>query len=144
MAEAVAQRWLDEGELGRRVLAASAGVAAGTGMPPSIEVERALEAVGITVDGRSKPLTAEMIRAARVLFVMTPEHAAAARDLVAGEPEQLGKIHLLDPATPITDPIGQGQAAYDELLERFRTLIPRRLREVFADEDRAGIGSSRN
>ena len=100
--------------------------------------------LGLEQDGRSKPLTAEMIRNAKAVFAMTSDHVEAARRLVDEAPEQVEKIQRLDPAGDAHDPIGQGQDAYDRLAGHFRELIPRRLREVLLHEDRAGIGSSRH
>lgn len=142
LAEAIAQHWIDQGVLGSgRHLAASAGVAAASGIPPSPEVDEALTELGMSSTGRSKPLTADMIRNAQVVFVMTEDHAAAACELVHGEPDHVTKIMLLVPDGSISDPIGMGQAAYDALARQFMELIPKRLKEVFADEDRAGVGS---
>jgi protein-tyrosine phosphatase len=143
MAEAVAQRWLDEGmPSGARYLAASAGVAAVEGMPPTPEAIDALAEAGITHDGRSKALTAEMISNASCVLCMTEGHAELARALVRGRPEDVAKIATLDPAGDVDDPIGLGQEAYDALVKRFTTLIPERLQEVLTHEDRAGVGSS--
>jgi protein-tyrosine-phosphatase len=147
MAEAVAQRWLDDegaAELGGPVLAASAGMAASGGGRAASEAVRALAAMGIAYEGRSKQLTAEMIRAAEVVLCMTDDHVRAAGRLVADEPEHLGKIERLDPDADVDDPIGSGQEAYDDVLRRFGELVPRRLREVLGHEDRARIGSSRS
>lgn len=146
MAEAVAQRWLDDegaAELGGPVLAASAGMAAAGGVPAAMEAVRAMGAIGIAYEGRAKQLTAEMVRAAAVVLCMTADHVEAAGRLVEGEPEHVGKIERLDGEADVHDPIGLGQEAYDEVLRRFGELIPRRLREVLGHEDRARIGSSR-
>ena len=67
----------------------------------------------------------------------------AAAALVAGE-DHVSKIQLLDPEGDVDDPIGGGREIYDRLAEQFMELIPRRLKEVFSHEDRAGVGSSRN
>jgi protein-tyrosine-phosphatase len=143
LAEAIAQHWVDGGLLGDadRYLAASAGVAAANGADVSLETATALDRLGITFSGRSKPVTADMIRNAEVVFCMTEGHAAAARALVEDESEHVAKVHLLDPDGSIDDPLGMPQTAYDELSQRFMELIPRRLKEVFLHEDRARIGS---
>jgi len=144
MAEAIAQHWLDGGGLGdsSRGLAASAGVAASAGAPASSETLTALADLGITLDGASKPLTAAMIEAASVVFGMTASHVATAIALVHDDVEQAAKIQRLDPEADLDDPIAMGQDAYDELAQRFMELIPRRIKEVFGHEDRAGIRSS--
>jgi hypothetical protein len=74
---------------------------------------------------------------------MTASHRAAATALVENDPDQAGKIVPLDPAGDVADPIGMGQDAYDSLAQRFTELIPNRLKEMLADEDRARIRSSR-
>lgn len=145
MAEAIAQHAVDGGLLGddEAYLAASAGTSAPVGLPPAPEGVRALEARSIRMDGRSKALQPDMIRNADVVFGMTASHVAAAVALVAGEAHE-SKIRLLDPERDVDDPIGLGQDAYERLADRFLELIPRRLKEVFSHEDRAGVGSSRN
>ena len=145
MAEAIAQHWLDEhtieGE--QHGLAASAGIAAVVGAPPSTEAVAALEKLSIAHDGRSKPLSADMIRHARAVFCMTQRHADAALALVGGDETEAAKIQRLDPAGDVEDPIGLDQGVYDSLAQRFMTIIPQRLSEVFPHEDRAGLRSSR-
>jgi protein-tyrosine phosphatase len=145
MAEAIAQHWIDQGNLPseRRYLAVSAGVSAAGNVPVSRETIAVLESLGIEHEGRSKPLTAEMIRHAEVVLCMTRGQAATARSLVADEPQHLKKIHMLDPNGEVDDPIGSGQKAYDDLAQRFRQLIPKRLKEILGHEDRTGVGSSR-
>ena len=144
MAEAIARHWLDEGLLGEEehYQAVSAGIAAANGSPASGEAAEALRRLGIVHDGRSRPLTAEMIRKARVVLCMTAGHEQAARALVRNDPEQTGKILRLDPHHEVKDPLGQGQDAYDELAQRFMKIVPERLKEVLSHEDRAGVGSS--
>ena len=150
MAEAIAQHWVDHGLLGQgggddpRYLVASAGTMAGEGAGPSSEVVATLESLSIPFNGRSKPLTPDMIRNAEVVFAMTEMHAAAARMLVGEDSSVVHKILLLDPDGDVDDPIGQGQDTYDRLAHRLMDLIPKRLKEVFSHEDRAGIGPSRS
>jgi hypothetical protein len=50
-----------------------------------------------------------------------------ARDLVAGDPAALARIHVLDPDGDVDDPIGLGQRAYDDLAKYLVELIPRRV-----------------
>jgi len=145
MAEAIAQEWMDR-ELSdgdERLLAVSAGAMTGGGQVASAGAVQAMADLGLTLEGRSRPLTADMIRGAEAVFGMCSEHVGAARSLVADDPGQLEKIQPLDPDGDVSDPIGQGQDAYDELSSRFREIIPVRLREVLFHEDRAGVGPSR-
>jgi len=145
MAEAIAQHAVDGGLLGdeEAYLAASAGTAATGGVPRASEAVRALKDRSIRMDGKSKQLQPDMIRNADIVFAMSESHVAAATALVAGE-EHVAKIRMLDPERDIEDPIGRGQEVYDRLAERLLELIPRRLKEVFSHEDRAGVGSSRS
>jgi len=144
MAEAIARHWTSKGLLGDEdVFIASAGAYADEGSPPSRETLRALERWKIHLDGASKTLNRQMIENADLVLVMGAMHVQAARELVRGDADQIAKIDQLDPEHEIDDPIGQGQAAYDALAERFMELIPRRLKELLADENCTGSGSSR-
>ncbi|MHC4948096.1 MAG: arsenate reductase/protein-tyrosine-phosphatase family protein [Planctomycetota bacterium] len=144
MAEAIARREIEAGLLGDdgEVFVASAGVMAADGEPVSPETIRALETLRIEHEGRAKPLTAEMIRRADIVFCMTSSHreiALATAGDVAGLRE---RIVRLDPDHDLPDPIGMGQPAYDEFAARLLKLVPERLREMLGREDRRRIGSS--
>lgn len=133
MAEAIARDILARGSVdvgGERILVESAGIAALDGGAVSEEAVEALERLGIRHDGRSKRLTAEMIRAADAVLAMTPGHADAARRLVGGEREHESKVMPVDPRAAMEDPIGMGQDAYDRLARRLRESLPARLREL--------------
>ncbi len=138
MAEAIARHWIDRGLLGDRpdVFIASAGTSAANGLRATAETVAALAARGIEHDGLSKPLTADMIRKADVVFCMTSGHVAAAQSLLGDDDDD--KITRLDPDADIEDPLGSDQGAYDSLAERFMQLIPPRLKGVLGDEDCAG------
>lgn len=144
LAEAIARDWVRRGGLpdGRDMFIASAGIAASNGSSVTPETLVALRAMQIEHEGASKILTAQMVRNADLVVCMGAEHCRAARALVEGEPEQEAKIHLLEEGRDIDDPIGQGQEAYNRLAERFRRIIPKRLKELL-HEDRTGIRSSR-
>lgn len=122
MAEAIARSVLDDSE----IFVASAGVAAMDGAPTSEETLRALEAIGIEYEGRSTPLSADMIRKADLVLCMTQAHQDVARTLVDDD-DLAERILLLDPDGDIPDPIGQGQGRYDELAKRLRAIIPGRI-----------------
>jgi len=133
MAEAIARDILARGMVdagGERILVESAGVAALDGGAVSEETTEALATLGIQHEGRSKRLTAEMVRAADVVLAMTPSHADAARRLVSGEPEHESKVMPVDPRSAMEDPIGMGQDAYDRLARRLLQGLPERLREL--------------
>lgn len=144
LAEAIARRSIERGLLGEGADAfvASAGVFAVGGQPPTREAVAALAALDIEHDGLSKPLKPEMIRNADVVFCMTGVHVEAAESMVADDPKEKAKVMLLEPGGQIEDPIGMGQAAYDLLAAKFMELIPRRLKETLANEDRPRLGSS--
>ncbi len=130
MAEAIARHLIKQGLLGGNadVFVASAGVSAGTGALPTAEAVRALRSLGIEHGGRSKPLTADMVRNADIVLGMTAAHVHTAEAL-AGDGDAADKIARLDPEADIEDPIGLDQPAYDALAERLMQLIPRRLKE---------------
>jgi protein-tyrosine-phosphatase len=135
MAEAIAQAQAREQDPGGEApfLAVSAGVAAIPGMPPSAETHRALRALGIEHDGRSKELTVNMVRGADAVLCMTQSHAEAVRTLVAGEDDAeylQALVATLLPDGDIEDPIGQGAEVYEALARRLLAAIPGRLREV--------------
>jgi protein-tyrosine phosphatase len=138
MAEAIAQDELDHRLLDddRRILATSAGIAAHDGAPPTPEAVAAVRRFGLETHGRAKPLTADMVRNADLVFGMTDRHVDAARALVNGDPDQVAKIHRLDPDGDVADPLGAPQDAYDRLADEFRRLIPQRLKELLSYEDR--------
>ncbi len=130
MAEAIARHWLGQGNPGEGIFVASAGTLAAEGTPVSVETLQTLSALGIEHEGRSTLLTAQMIEQAELVFCMTGSHRDAARMLVADRPEHLEKVHCLDPAGDIEDPIGQGRPAYDALAQRLMELVPQRLKET--------------
>jgi protein-tyrosine-phosphatase len=132
MAEAIARDLLESGQVpghGREVFVASAGLGAWDGSPVSSETLETLRKRDIRFDGHAKRLTPEMVRRASLVLAMTRSHVMGARALVGGEPHQ-DKVHLVDPAGDMEDPIGMGQAAYDALAERLDRVLPGRLREL--------------
>ncbi len=139
MAEAIARHHLEQGLLGDRkeFFVASAGIGASPGLRAAPETIATLAALGIEHDGRSKLLQAEMIRKADLVLAMTEAHARAARELVGVNSPDARKIHRLDPAGDIDDPIGQGQEAYDAVAQQLMTLIPRRLVQLLKEKTTA-------
>lgn len=110
--------------------AASAGVAAGRGIPASDEAVRVLGDEGIDLSGhRSRPLTAELVREAEIVYTMTPSHAEAVMTLA---PDAASKVFPLDPRGVIEDPVGQGEEVYRRTAARLRELIRQRLEELDA------------
>lgn len=135
MAEGIAQKLAEEGRLATAlgpIFFASAGVAAFDGAPTSEETVEVLERLRAPVPEHAKRLTAEMIRRADLVLGMTSAHVERARALVASDPDARSKVQPLDPAGDVSDPIGLGQRAYDELGARLVELIPRRLEGMLA------------
>ena len=112
------------------VFFASAGVSASDGVPTSIETINALERLGIEFSGRSKALTARMIRNADLVLCMTRAQRDAATFLVYDDADAQSRILTLDEDADIPDPIGQSQDAYDQLAERLQTLLQDRLSKL--------------
>lgn len=132
MAEGIARKLALDGALGaegRTYFFASAGTQAFEHAPISEETAAVLEALGAPHDGHSMRLSAEMIRRADLVLGMTASHVGRAKALVAGEPAE-DKIHLLDSAADIPDPIGRGSAAYEELSREFLAILPARITEL--------------
>ena len=134
MAEAIARHLLDQGKIpgiDGTVFVASAGVAAGDGIPISVEAVVALQRLGIEHDGTSKRLTAEMVRRATVVLAMTDGHLAEVRRLLAESgAKSTVRLERLDPHGSVEDPVGMGQAAYDRTARQFIRLLPGRLAEL--------------
>lgn len=141
LAEAVARDWLEQQER-NDVFVASAGLWAADGAPPTAETVEALRRAGLQANGASTALNPAMVRKADVVLCMTRAHLDAVRTMV-DDCEHGTVIALLDPDGDVDDPIGHGQAVYDDLLKRFQRLVPQRLQEVLSDEDRTRIRSSR-
>ena len=132
MAEAIARDLLESGQVpghGREVFVVSAGLGAWDGSPYSGETLETLRKRGIRLDGQAKRLTPEMVRRASLVLGMTRSHVMGAKALVGGEEHQR-KVHLVDVAGDMEDPIGMGQAAYDALAERMDRVLPGRLKEL--------------
>ncbi|TWT46064.1 Threonylcarbamoyl-AMP synthase [Phycisphaerae bacterium RAS1] len=88
---------------------------------------------GIDARGhRSRPLSVELLRQAERIYVMSPEHAAAVRDLL---PTGSARVALLDPSGPIADPIGGGPAEYARCAAQIERAVDARVEE-FIREDR--------
>jgi protein-tyrosine-phosphatase len=135
MAEAIARHALERGQVAGvsgKVFVASAGLAAGEGMPVSDETLEALERLGIAHEGSSKAATADMLRKAERVFVMTEGHLRSARRLLGDDERAKARVELLDPEGDVDDPIGMGVEAYHALAKRFQRLVPRRLGETLA------------
>jgi protein-tyrosine-phosphatase len=126
MAEAIASAHC--GNSKELLFIGSAGVATMNGCPPTEETLVALNGIGISHEGQSTVLTANMVRKAALVLCMTPSHVAAVERLIGANDPAARQIHLLDPhGEAIPDPIGMGQPTYDALAKEFVEIIPRRL-----------------
>jgi protein-tyrosine-phosphatase len=110
----------------------SAGVATFDGLPPTAETVEALHRLQIQHDGRSTSVTPDMLKKADLVLCMTASHLATTRKLVADDAESAARMHLLDPDGDIPDPIGMGQATYDEVAAQFQRIIPARVDALLA------------
>ena len=107
----------------------SAGVFAAEGVPPSPETVEALDRRGFQCEDGSRPLTKTMIDGADLVLGMTQSHVDSAESIAA---DSKTPIFRLDPEKDIDDPIGMGDAAYEQLAQELERLIPLRLKELLA------------
>ncbi|MFI4881262.1 MAG: Sua5/YciO/YrdC/YwlC family protein [Phycisphaerales bacterium JB064] len=129
MAQAIATSLLERRGNAHRAIAVSAGVAAMSGARATPEAILASEAVGASLDiHRSQPAGQDLLDRADVIYAMTASHAEAAKAMLPAG--QKSKVHLLDAAGDVEDPIGGPQTLYDELARRFVGIIERRLEEL--------------
>ena len=95
----------------------SAGTAAADGDPAMPEAMQVARAHGLELDDhRTKALTPALVESADHVLVMTPEHARRVKELVPAAP-----VTCLD----VDDPIGRGEAAYEEAWQRLELAIAR-------------------
>lgn len=129
MAQAIAQDLISQQDpTGITTRIASAGVAAGEGMPATNEAIEVLGGMGIELKGhQSRLLTLPMIDQAEVIYTMTPSHAQAVMTMA---PNSVHKVFVLDEHEGVPDPIGQGTEVYQHTAERLKELIARRLMEI--------------
>lgn len=104
----------------------SAGMSASAGLPPSVDAVHALANEGVDLSNfRSQPITDEVIKRATHIFVMTRDHQ---RLLDLFFPEASHKVRLLradELGSPdVPDPIGRGQAVYDECKKTIQRALP--------------------
>lgn len=109
---------------------ASAGVAAAPGMPASKHTTAILQEMGLhRGDFSSRMLDHEMLKAATHVFAMSSHHAAAIEEEF---PEHAGKVYLVSEfaaddnlrGKDVSDPFGQGRAAYEETLHDLKKMLP--------------------
>ncbi len=129
MARAIAQDLLDKQEpQGITTHIASAGVAAGDGLPATEEAIEVLKGMNIDLgDHQSQNLTLTMIDQAEVIYTMTPSHAQAVMTMA---PNSVHKVFVLDEHGGVPDPIGQSIEVYQQTADRLSELIARRFEEI--------------
>ncbi len=118
-------------------VARSAGVWTGGGAPATQEGVESLRRMGVTAARHSsRGLTREMVLDAAAIFGMTAAHVEA---IVSLAPEAAGRASMLDPGgSDVPDPVGGGQAIYDEAARR----IGEHVRHRVAALARAWIGAT--
>lgn len=106
----------------RGLFVASAGLAAGYGMPAAAESLALAEEFGLDLAShRSRPLTDDLLDRADYVVTMTAGHRDS---ILAVRPDLASRVHLLSrEGLDIADPIGGGPAEY----ERCRAEIEREL-----------------
>lgn len=132
LAEAVARREIERRGW-RYVEVGSAGLAALPGSPATVEAVQVGADAGLDLGRhRSRPVSAELLRAADLILAMSPSHLARLDD-----PEIAGRVHLLgefasdDPRfAAIPDPFGGPVEGYRETLRRLARLVPAALDRV--------------
>lgn len=110
-----------------RIFVESAGThGGGGGASPQAAVAMSRRGLDLS-EHRSRAVTADMIRAADHVFVMTPSHYLAMTDLA---PDAGDRIKLLKEESPIEDPFGAGDSAYEACAAGIEAALRKRLDEV--------------
>ena len=112
------------GDVLPRIEVSSAGTAATPGQPASEGSRRVAAAEGFDLSAhRARPVTAELVRSADFVFVMSEAHRGALSEL--GAP--LNQVRLMsewpepgEPGLPVFDPFGASFEAYEECWRRLR------------------------
>jgi len=106
----------------------SAGLSAQPGRPMSADSVWALNALGMTPKAHhARPLTAELVMQAEVIFCITRE---IRDELVRLMPHAAVKAQCLDPEEDIPDPHGREREFYLHVATRIRELVRRRFDEL--------------
>lgn len=111
----------------------SAGAFAIDGMSPTRETQRVLQDIGVDCSShRARVLTADIIRAADLIFVMEPFQG---EEVVRRAPGADAKVHLLKPfglaadewhgSPAIPDPIGKPLEVYEVCFSEIREAVER-------------------
>lgn len=135
MAEGLARKILaeklgvGEDQLGEKgFVVQSAGAFATPGMRAAAPGISVLRKMGVDISRhRSQLLSVELIHQSDAIFAMSENHR---RSVLALVPSAAEKVHLLDPAGDIDDPIGGDESLYLSLAGQLNTLIANRLAEM--------------
>ncbi len=106
----------------RGVVVASAGIAAFSGSPATMEAVEVMKSAGLDLSGHeSQPLTEQLVRQADHIFAMTRSHLDA---LLAEWPQAADRARLLSrDGGEVADPIGGTMDHYDRTAEQMRVSI---------------------
>jgi len=129
MAEAIARDLIRRAGV-TDVTVASAGVAAGDGMPMTAEARQALTDMGFAPGShRSRMLELAMVNASRRIFTLTKSHQRAVQ--AALPPAEASKVELLDPqGEDVPDPIGGPLDEYRATASAIERMVKARLKEM--------------
>jgi protein-tyrosine-phosphatase len=110
--------------------AISAGLAVKEGASMTDGAINAVRRLGVAAPPHSsRPLTAEMMKQAAIVYCMTRKHHSAVLDL---HPWAATKTKCLDPESDIEDPTGGEEEAFSKCARRIQGLIRMHLDELFA------------
>lgn len=108
----------------------SCGFSAAPGAPISPDAAAALAEIGIDSEAfRSRTLTLRAVEEADEIYVMTPQHREILEAVLDGG--SMKKVHLLGGG--VSDPYGQGLAAYRACLSQISAAVNGILRDLDAD-----------
>ena len=141
-----ALRMLLEKERPGRAEVLSAGTAAASGFPATLYAQEAVKMWDLDISTHeSRPLTAQLIGQADLVFAMSPEHLVR---IVRLAPEAASKTYLFknfpDPATDgeaVDDPIGQALDRYNVVFLEIAEYLGKHLPELVKRIDGRGDGN---
>lgn len=106
----------------------SAGITAKPDSPMTTEAAQVLDRLGIPTSPHfSRPITAELINQAEVIYCMSQAHRTA---IISMLPSAIEKTQCLDPDGDIDDPVGSSAEAYVRCATQIQNLIRRRFDEI--------------
>ena len=109
----------------------TAGVYAGSGSPASPEAVTVMNERDLDLSAHgSRPVTAEAIAAADVIYAMTQAHVDA---LVQAFPEAAQKTKRLDADADVSDPIGGSMDHYRQAADQIEAALRRRFADFEGD-----------